>query len=48
MDRGGTVLVPPKGPGLGIEVDREAARCARARWLNRPHLYRLDGSFTNW
>jgi L-alanine-DL-glutamate epimerase-like enolase superfamily enzyme len=35
-------------PGLGVEIDRHAARHLHARALERPHLHRPDGSFTNW
>lgn len=41
-------LLPPLGPGLGIEFDREAARRSPFRLTELPHLRRLDGSFTNW
>ncbi len=41
-------LLPPTRPGLGVELDREAAR-ARPFQLNEGvHLRRRDGSFTNW
>jgi L-alanine-DL-glutamate epimerase-like enolase superfamily enzyme len=40
--------VPSESPGLGVEVDRRAARELTARALERPHLQRPDGSFTNW
>jgi galactonate dehydratase len=35
-------------PGLGVEIDRTAARRFSVRALERPHLRRPDGSFTNW
>ncbi len=41
-------LLPPAGPGLGVEFDREAARRNPFRPTELPHLRRLDGSFTNW
>lgn len=41
-------LLPPQGPGLGIEFDREAARKQPYQPFERPALRRLDGSFTNW
>ena len=41
-------LLPPEGPGLGIEFDREAAGAAEFRIENLPNVRRLDGSFTNW
>jgi galactonate dehydratase len=40
--------VPSESPGLGVDVDRAAARRLSARALERPHLRRPDGSFTNW
>lgn len=39
---------PAEVPGLGIDIDRRAARALTARALERPHLRRPDGSFTNW
>ncbi len=41
-------LLPPEGPGLGIEFDRELARSTPAQEREMPQLRRLDGSFTNW
>lgn len=41
-------LLPPTGPGLGIEFDREAARAHPFQLTEIPHLRREDGSFTNW
>jgi len=41
-------LLPPEGPGLGIEFDREAAKQHPYQARDLPMLYRLDGSFTNW
>jgi galactonate dehydratase len=38
----------PETPGLGVDIDRDAARRLTARSLERPHLRRPDGSFTNW
>ena len=35
-------------PGLGVDIDRSVARKLTARALERPHLRRPDGSFTNW
>ncbi len=40
--------VVPETPGLGVDIDRRAARQLTARSLERPHLRRPDGSFTNW
>jgi galactonate dehydratase len=41
-------LLPPSGPGLGIEFDREAALAHPFELTEIPHLHRADGSFTNW
>lgn len=41
-------LLPPSGPGLGIEFNREAARARGGEVRQMPTLRRLDGSFTNW
>jgi galactonate dehydratase len=41
-------LLPPTRPGLGIELDREAARKHPYQPSPLPRLQRLDGSFTNW
>jgi galactonate dehydratase len=41
-------LLPPEGPGLGIEFDREAAKKHPFRQTELPRLHRADGSFTNW
>jgi L-alanine-DL-glutamate epimerase-like enolase superfamily enzyme len=40
--------IPTEAPGLGVDIDRSAARELTARALERPHLRRPDGSFTNW
>jgi L-alanine-DL-glutamate epimerase-like enolase superfamily enzyme len=41
-------LLPPTRPGLGVEIDRTAARAHPFRLTEPPHLRRTDGSFTNW
>jgi galactonate dehydratase len=41
-------LLPPEGPGLGVELDREAARRSPFVMHEPPHLRREDGSLTNW
>jgi galactonate dehydratase len=41
-------LLPPTAPGLGVELDREAARKYPFQMATLPQLRRLDGSFTNW
>jgi hypothetical protein len=33
---------------VGVDIDRRVARRLTARSLERPHLRRPDGSFTNW
>ncbi len=35
-------------PGLGVDIDREAARQYQAKARELPQLHRPDGSFTNW
>jgi galactonate dehydratase len=40
--------VAPELPGLGVDINRDVARGLTARALERPHLRRRDGSFTNW
>jgi galactonate dehydratase len=41
-------LLPSPRPGLGIELDRDAARAARPGPHVLPRLRRRDGAFTNW
>lgn len=41
-------LLPPKAAGLGIELNREAARRHPFQMRELPHFHRLDGSLTNW
>src|SRR3954468_2591555 len=41
-------LIPSARPGLGIELDRDAARESRPGRHVLPLLRREDGSFTNW
>jgi galactonate dehydratase len=41
-------LLPPSGPGLGIEFDWVAAKKHPFRMAELPQLRRRDGSFTNW
>jgi galactonate dehydratase len=41
-------LVPSVRPGLGIELDRDAARAVRPGPHELPLLHREDGAFTNW
>ena len=35
-------------PGLGIEIDENEANKHHFRYWETPHLYRKDGSLTNW
>jgi L-alanine-DL-glutamate epimerase-like enolase superfamily enzyme len=35
-------------PGLGVDIELDVARELTAKALERPHLQRPDGSFTNW
>jgi galactonate dehydratase len=44
----GAAYVVPDAPGLGVEVDEEAARRQAFRFWEAPHLRRKDGSHTNW
>lgn len=41
-------LLPPQGPGLGLDFNRDAAREQEQRDWPMPSLRRLDGAFTNW
>jgi L-alanine-DL-glutamate epimerase-like enolase superfamily enzyme len=41
-------ILAPTAPGLGIELNREAAAAHPFRMQELPHLRRTDGSFTNW
>jgi len=41
-------LLPPDGPGLGIDFNREAAKALAGHVWDMPNLRRRDGSFTNW
>src|SRR4051794_2588068 len=41
-------LVPSGRPGLGIELDRDAALASRPGPHTLPRLHRPDGAFTNW
>ncbi|MFC6355540.1 galactonate dehydratase [Luethyella okanaganae] len=38
----------PTSPGLGVDIDRAAARACSARYDDRPALATEDGAFTNW
>lgn len=40
--------IPTEVPRVGVDIDRHAARALTARALERPHLRRPDGAFTNW
>lgn len=41
-------MLPPTRPGLGVELDREAARKHPFQLRGLPELRRQDGSVTNW
>ena len=41
-------LLPPERPGLGVEFDEEAAAHYTFEMKKGPHLYREDGTLTNW
>lgn len=41
-------ILAPTAPGLGVELDREAAAAHPFRMTELPHLRREDGSVTNW
>lgn len=41
-------LLPPERPGLGVTLDRRAARARPFDMRHLPQLRRLDGSVTNW
>jgi L-alanine-DL-glutamate epimerase-like enolase superfamily enzyme len=45
--RAGRVELPDL-PGLGVDLDRAAARRYQATAAERPHLRTRDGAFTNW
>ncbi len=38
----------PSGPGLGVEFNEALAKKATFEIKEPPHLYKKDGSFTNW
>ena len=44
----GTVIRVPDTPGLGVEVDEERIKAQQFKFWEAPHLYRRDGSVTNW
>lgn len=41
-------LIPSNRPGLGVEIDLDAARDHEFVMSDMPQLRRADGSFTNW
>ncbi len=41
-------ILAPTAPGLGIELDRQAAAAHPFQMTELPHLRRADGGFTNW
>ena len=44
----GAFFPVPDSPGLGVEVNEELAQKNAFKFWEAPHLYRQDGSFTNW
>ena len=44
----GSYFPVPDGPGLGIEVNENLTNKTPFKFWEAPHLYRHDGSFTNW
>lgn len=48
VEMNGPSYIVNEEPGLGIEVDEEALRGSPAAEYEAPHLYRADGSVTNW
>lgn len=44
----GSGFVVPDAPGLGIEIDEEAAQAQSWKFWEAPHYRRQDGSVTNW
>ena len=44
----GAVYQVPTGPGLGIEINEETLTEKAFQFWEAPHLYRRDGSVTNW
>jgi galactonate dehydratase len=44
----GTWFRVPDGPGLGVEFNEELAASRPFQFAEAVHLYRRDGSYTNW
>jgi galactonate dehydratase len=44
----GTKLTVPKGPGIGVKFNAEAARAHPADMTEPPHFHLEDGSYTNY
>ncbi len=44
----GTGFALPEEPGLGVEFNEELAAGQEWKFWEAPHLYRRDGSYTNW
>ena len=38
----------PEAPGLGVELNEEMAKNLAFKYWEAPHLFRRDGSYTNW
>jgi len=44
----GTTFPVPDAPGLGVELNEEAAKSQEWQFWEAPHFQRRDGSVTNW
>ncbi|WP_305969071.1 MULTISPECIES: mandelate racemase/muconate lactonizing enzyme family protein [unclassified Mameliella] len=44
----GITYTVPDRPGLGVEVDEDRIRATTPQHVEPPHLWRPDGSVTNW
>jgi galactonate dehydratase len=48
VEREGPYYPLPTRPGLGVEFDEDAAQRYPFELYEHPHLFRPDGSYTNW
>jgi galactonate dehydratase len=48
VEREGAYYPLPTRPGLGVEFDEDAAQRYPFELYEHPHLFRPDGSYTNW
>lgn len=44
----GATIPAPDGPGLGVDVNEEYVAAQDFKFSESPHLYKRDGSRTNW